>query len=47
MKADGFLNEKFSGGVKAQKEKLEAEGFEVIPKGKRYLVKNCRNVLVS
>jgi hypothetical protein len=40
------LNEKYPGGLEAQKEKLEHEGFEVTPKGKRYLVKNYQKALV-
>nr|MDO8082967.1 MGMT family protein [Candidatus Freyarchaeota archaeon] len=47
LKADGFLNEKFPGGAEAQKEKLENEGFKVIQKGKKYLVQNYQNFLVS
>jgi hypothetical protein len=47
LKADGFLNEKYPGGLEAQKAKLEAEGFEVMAKGKRYVVKNYQNALVD
>ena len=46
LKADGFLNEKYPGGVEAQKLKLEKEGFDVIAKGKRYLVKDYQSFLV-
>ena len=47
LKADGFLNEKFPGGAEAQKRKLENEGFNVIQKGKKYLVQNYQNFLVN
>ena len=36
LKAKGFLNPKYPGGVEAQSEKLVAEGHEIIPaKGKK------------
>jgi len=38
LKADGFLNEKFPDGQEGHREKLEAEGFSVIRRGKRYQV---------
>ena len=38
LKSGGFLNEKYPGGVEAHKEKLEAEGHEVIARGKRFAV---------
>ncbi|GFI66263.1 hypothetical protein IMSAG185_01878 [Lachnospiraceae bacterium] len=50
LKANGELNEKYPGGVKAQKEKLEAEGHTVIQKGRkniRYCVKDYEKVLFS
>ena len=43
LKANGELNEKYPGGVLAQREKLEAEGHIVIHKGRknlRYYVKD-------
>ena len=48
LKANGELNEKYPGGVEAQKEKLEAEGHTVIPKGRKnikYYVKDYEEVL--
>lgn len=48
LKAKGELNEKYPGGVKAQKEKLESEGHTVIQKGRkniRYYVKDYESVL--
>jgi hypothetical protein len=38
LKSGGFLNEKYPGGVPAHRAKLEAEGHEVIKKGKRFAV---------
>jgi hypothetical protein len=40
LKTGGLLNEKYPGGVMAQKEKLEAEGHAVVPKGQRFAVVN-------
>jgi len=48
LKANGELNEKYPGGVMAQKEKLEAEGHTIIQKGRkniRYYVKDYERVL--
>jgi hypothetical protein len=38
LKAGGILNEKYPGGVKEQKERLENEGHIVIQKGKNHVV---------
>jgi alkylated DNA nucleotide flippase Atl1 len=38
LKADGYLNEKYPGGVQAHKMLLEEEGFTVARKGRRYYV---------
>ena len=38
LKANGELNSKYSGGIKAQKEKLEAEGYTIIQRGRKILV---------
>jgi len=40
LKNDGALNEKYPGGQESQKARLEAEGHQVIVKGKRWLVKD-------
>lgn len=48
LKANGELNEKYPGGVMAQKERLEEEGHTIIQKGRkniRYYVKDYENVL--
>ena len=49
LKKDGELNEKFPGGVMAQQEKLENEGFIIISRGKnklRYFVQDYEKYLV-
>ena len=38
LKADGYLNEKYPGGVQAHKMLLEEEGFTVARRGRRYYV---------
>jgi alkylated DNA nucleotide flippase Atl1 len=40
LKSGGYLNEKYPGGVEAQKVKLEAEGHSVIERGSRFVVEN-------
>lgn len=48
LKANGELNAKYPNGIKAQKEKLEAEGHTIIQKGRkniRYYVKDYENSL--
>ena len=48
LKANGELNEKYPGGVEAQKAMLEAEGHTIIQKGRkniRYYVKDYERVL--
>lgn len=48
LKANGELNEKYPGGIEAQRKKLEAEGHTVIQRGRkniRYYVKDYEKVL--
>ena len=48
LKANGELNEKYPGGIEAQKKKLEAEGHAILSKGRkniRYYVKDYEKVL--
>jgi len=45
LKSEGFLNEKYPGGIQAHKELLEKEGFRVTAKGKRYLVENYQDYI--
>ena len=40
LKADGFLNQKYPGGIEAHKQLLENEGFKIIARGKKYQVSN-------
>ena len=45
LKMDGFLNEKYPGGAKNHKKKLEKEGFKIKQKGKRFFVENHEKYL--
>jgi len=45
LKANGFLNEKYPDGAVAQKTLLEKEGFNVIQRGKKYVVCNFQDFL--
>ncbi len=45
LKADGSLNERYPGGAVVQKKLLEAEGFTILKKGKRYVVKDFENYI--
>ncbi len=48
LKANGELNEKYPGGIEAQRDMLEKEGHTVIQKGRtniRYYVKDYENCL--
>lgn len=50
LRTNGELNEKYPGGVQAQKEKLEAEGLTILAKGRqtiRYFVKDYESILFS
>jgi alkylated DNA nucleotide flippase Atl1 len=47
LKSGGFLNEKFPGGVTAQKEKLEAEGYDVVKRGAKLAVADYERYLVT
>jgi hypothetical protein len=38
LKAGGFLNEKYPGGIVAQRLRLEQEGHRIIQRGKRFAV---------
>ena len=38
LKANGFLNEKYPGGLEAHKRLLENEGFKIKQKGRKYFV---------
>jgi hypothetical protein len=47
LKTGGELNEKYPGGVDKQTKLLEAEGFEVIKKGKKTVVYGYQDHLVK
>ncbi|VVB62208.1 Uncharacterised protein [uncultured archaeon] len=47
LKADGFLNEKYPGGALAQKKLLEQEGFTILKKGKKFVVKDFENYIAE
>ena len=47
LKAGGELNEKYPGGVEAQKLFLEAEGHEVFQRGKRWFVRGYEERLMD
>ena len=50
LKAGGELNEKYPGGVQAQREKLAAEGHEIVARGRaniRYYVKDYEKSLFT
>jgi alkylated DNA nucleotide flippase Atl1 len=45
LKTGGFLNEKYPGGVEAQKQLLESDGLVVVRNGKSYVVQNYEQIL--
>jgi alkylated DNA nucleotide flippase Atl1 len=45
LKVDGYLNEKYPGGALAQKKLLEQEGFTVLRKGKKFVVKDYQKYI--
>jgi hypothetical protein len=47
LKADGYLNEKYPGGARAQKKLLEAEGYIILKKGKKYKVKDFEEYIAE
>ena len=50
LKANGELNEKYPGGIEAQKKKLEVEGHTILSKGRktrRYYVQDYEKFLVA
>ena len=46
LKTGGILNEKYPGGIKAQREKLQSEGHRILRKGEKYLVENLSRALI-
>jgi len=47
LKADGYLNEKYPGGLDGHKQLLEKEGFKISKKGKRMYVEDFRDHVFS
>lgn len=47
LKIGGFLNEKYPGGLEAQKSLLEQEGHVVLQRGKRCFVKDYLKAIIS
>jgi len=47
LKAGGVINEKYPGGVTAQKKLLEKEGHKITKKGKKYVVIDFEKHLVK
>jgi alkylated DNA nucleotide flippase Atl1 len=47
LKVDGCLNEKYPGGSLAQKKLLEQEGFIILRKGKKFVVKDFEKYLAE
>ncbi len=47
LKERGVINEKYPGGIKVQRMRLEKEGFTVTQKGKKYVVENYKARLMN
>lgn len=47
LKTGGIINERYPGGVKAQKKLLEKENHKIIQKGKKYFVFDFKKHLVK
>jgi alkylated DNA nucleotide flippase Atl1 len=47
LKADGFLNKKYPGATLAQRKLLEQEGFTILKKGEKFMVKDFEKYLVT
>jgi alkylated DNA nucleotide flippase Atl1 len=47
LKSSGELNAKYPGGIERLKERLEAEGHEVVAKGKRFVVVDFEKTLAN
>ena len=47
LKADGFLNKKYPGATLAQRKLLEQEGFTILKKGGKFMVKDFEKYLVT
>ena len=47
IKSNGIINEKYPGGIAAQKKILKQEGHTILSKGKNYIVENYQNKLLK
>jgi 6-O-methylguanine DNA methyltransferase, DNA binding domain len=47
LKAEGYLNEKYPGGITDHQKLLEKEGFRIIHKGKKAYVENYINYIIK
>ena len=47
IKSNGIINEKYPGGIAAQKKILKQEGHVILSKGKNYIVENYQNKLLK
>jgi alkylated DNA nucleotide flippase Atl1 len=47
LKSDGFLNPKYPGGQEEHKKLLQAEGFRIINRGKKYQVASYEKYLIN
>jgi alkylated DNA nucleotide flippase Atl1 len=47
LKTGGVINEKYPGGIEAQKKLLEKEGHKIIQKGKKYVVVDFEKYLIK
>ncbi|MEO0091764.1 MAG: MGMT family protein [candidate division WOR-3 bacterium] len=47
LKAEGFLNEKYPGGLEAHKKLLENEGHKIIARGKKYQIADFEQSLIQ
>jgi alkylated DNA nucleotide flippase Atl1 len=47
LKTGGVLNEKYPGGVEAQRQRLESEGHIIVQKGKSFTVKDYDRALAK
>jgi hypothetical protein len=47
LKTDGFLNEKYPGGLEGHKKLLEKEGHKIVRRGKKYQVADYEKHLIA
>ena len=47
LKAGGFLNEKYPGGAETHKRLLEKEGFKILQKGRKFIVRDYEKYLIE